>query len=75
MMPYRPSEIIFNLRKVGQIIHNRRKIKQVVLNGVIIWPAPDFKYLELEKERVYLEERNNYEDTNEVYTNSTFSVS
>lgn len=75
MMPYRPSEIIFNLRKVGQIIHNRRKIKRVVLNGVIIWPAPDFKYLELEKERVYLEEGNNYEDTNEVYTNSTFSVS
>lgn len=72
----KPSELIYNLRRIGQVIINKRRIGRIVLNGYIIWPTKSNKpYLQLEKDKVFLHEYNNFQDTNDVYTNTDFQVS
>lgn len=62
--------------KTGYTISNSGKplIKRVIYNGYVIWPSESKKYLDIEKEYVFLNDFNNYEDTNEVYTNTTFII-
>lgn len=71
----KPSELIYNLRRIGQVIINKRRIGRIVLNGYIIWPKSEEPYLQLEKDKVFLHEYNNFQDTNDVYTNTDFQVS
>lgn len=49
-------------------------IKRVIYNGNIIWPRDDNKYLNIEKEYIFLNEFNNWEDTNQIHTNTTFII-
>lgn len=75
-MPIKPSIIRFNKREVKEIVHNRRRIRRVVINRVQIWSNISYSdyYLELEKSKVELDKYNNWEDTNQVNTNTQFSV-
>ena len=54
---------------------NNRKIQRIVFNGLVVWTNDDSEpRLSLEKLSVFLSEQNNFQDTNQVYTNTTFSV-
>ena len=54
---------------------NGRNINRVIFNGIIVWSKNnDDPRLSLEKLNVYLSEKNQYQDTNIVYTNTTFTI-
>jgi hypothetical protein len=65
----------FNGRNINRIVFNGRDINRVIFNGIIIWSknSGDLR-LSLEKLNVYLSEKNQYQDTNTVYTNTTFTI-
>lgn len=56
------------------IINSNPLIKKVIYNGNVIWPRDDNKYLNIEKEYILLNEFNNWEDTNQIHTNTTFTI-
>lgn len=65
----------FNNRKIQRIVFNGREIRKAVFNGLVVWTNDDSEpRLSLEKLSVFLSEQNNFQDTNQVYTNTTFSV-
>ena len=65
----------FNNRKIQRIVINGREIRKAVFNGLVVWTNGDSEpRLSLEKLSVFLSEQNNFQDTNQVYTNTTFSV-
>lgn len=65
----------FNNRKIQKIVFNGREIRKAVFNGLVVWTNDDSEpRLSLEKLSVFLSEQNNFQDTNQVYTNTTFSV-
>lgn len=65
----------FNNRKIQRIVFNGREIRKAVFNGIIVWSKNnDDPRLSIEKLNVYLSEKNQYQDTNTVYTNTTFTI-
>lgn len=65
----------FNGRNINRIVFNGRDINRVIFNGIIVWSKNnDDPRLSLEKFNVYLSEKNQYQDTNTVYTNTTFTI-
>ena len=65
----------YNNRKIQRIDFNGREIRKAVFNGLVVWTNDDSEpRLSLEKLSVFLSEQNNFQDTNQVYTNTTFSV-
>lgn len=67
----------YNESKSGyktNIINRNPLIKKVIYNGNVIWPLDDNKYLNIEKEYISISEFNNWEDTNQIYTNTTFTI-
>ena len=65
----------FNNRKIQRIVINGREIRIGVFIGLVVWTNDDSEpRLSLEKISVFLSEQNNFQDTNQVYTNTTFSV-
>lgn len=66
----------FNGRNINRIVFNGRDINRVIFNGIIVWSKnnDDHPRLSLEKLNVYLSEKNQYQDTNTVYTNTTFTI-
>lgn len=65
----------FNGRDINRIVFNGRDINRVIFNGIIVWSKnSDDPRLSLEKLNVYLSEKNQYQDTNTVYTNTTFTI-
>lgn len=75
LWPATPSETLV-IASYNNTVSNSGKplIKRVIYNGYVIWPSESKKYLDIEKEYVFLNDFNNYEDTNEVYTNTTFII-
>lgn len=65
----------FNGRNINRIVFNGRDINRVIFNGIIVWSKNNGDpRLSLEKLNVYLSEKNQYQDTNTVYTNTTFTI-
>ena len=65
----------FNNRKIQRIVFNGREIRIAVFNGLVVWTNDDSEpRLSLEKLSVFLSEQNNFQDTNQVYSYTTFSV-
>lgn len=69
------SSIIFQGNNVNRIVYNGKEIQRVIYNGTVIWSKTEEPILTLEKFLINLSSLNNYEDTNQVYTNTSFSVS
>ena len=54
---------------------NGRNIHRVLFNGNTVWStSQEDPSLSLEKYNIDLSEMNNWEDTNMVFTNTTFSI-
>lgn len=69
------GSIIFKGNNINKIVFNGKEIQRVVYNGIVIWQNTEEPMLTLEKFLINLSNLNNYEDTNQVYTNTSFSVS
>lgn len=69
------GSIIFKGNNINKIVFNSKEIQRVVYNGIVVWQNTKEPMLTLEKFLINLSNLNNYEDTNQVYTNTSFSVS
>lgn len=69
------DSIIFQGNNINRIVYNGKEIQRVIYNGTVIWSKTEEPMLTLEKFLINLSNLNNYEDTNQVYTNTSFSVS
>lgn len=69
------TSLSHNKRPVGEIIHNKRYVSRIVLNNQVIYKRDKY-YLELEKSKVkvYLNQFNDYHNTNRLLTNTTYKV-
>ena len=68
------SRIVYNGRIIWPVQKEGASINRVIFNGRILWEAKEIPYLSLEKEYVWLDEYNDWYDTNQVFTNSSFTV-
>lgn len=68
------SRVIYNGRIIWPVQNTGESIKRVILNGRIFWEVKEIPYLSLEKEYVWLDEYNDWFNTNQVLTNSSFTV-
>lgn len=67
--------LTFNGRNIKKISFNGRNIHRVLFNGNTVWStSQEDPSLSLEKYNIGLSEMNNWEDTNMVFTNTTFSI-
>ena len=67
--------LTFNGRNIKKISFNGRNIHRVLFNGNIVWStSQEDPSLSLEKYNIDLSEINNWEDTNMVFTNTTFNI-
>lgn len=74
-LSYKPTRITLNQREIKNLIHNKRRIARVIYNGKIIWSSSGTPfYVELEKENVDLDKFNEYQDTNELLTNTFYKI-
>lgn len=67
--------LTFNGRNIKKISFNGKNIYKAVFNGITVWSSTEEgPTLSLEKINIDLSELNNWEDTNTVFTNTTFNV-
>lgn len=70
----RISRIVYNGRIIWPVQKDTDSIKRVVFNGRILYEVKEIPYLSLEKEYVWLDEYNDWYDTNQVLTNTSFYI-
>lgn len=68
------NHIVVGKRKVVLFILNKRYVSRIYMNKICIYKKGDISKLSLEKEIIFLNKENDFQDTNQVFTNTEFSV-
>lgn len=68
------NHIVVGKRKVVLFILNKRYVSRIYMNKICIYEKGDISKLSLEKEIIFLNKENDFQDTNQVFTNTEFSV-